>query len=62
MKSRELTPKSLRELPARTFALPKFPVTAPLVRRRSEVLMRLVEEVVSIALLLRHQLHPTAGE
>jgi hypothetical protein len=48
MEARELTPNSLRELPARTFALPKLPVTAPLVRRSSEVLMRLFDGVVSM--------------
>lgn len=51
MVSRELCPRSLSGLPARVFERPKLPVTAPLVRRSSEVLMRLIEEVVSIRLL-----------
>jgi len=48
MFSRLVLPRSRRLLPALHFDLPKLPVTAPFVRRSSEVLMRFSDVVVSI--------------
>jgi hypothetical protein len=54
MLSRFETPRSLSVLPLLTFTLPKFPVTAPLVRRSSVVLI-LLRDVVVVFMPLSYQ-------